>query len=39
MTASPPSPAPLVQVIVLNWNAADLTSRCVRSIEATDLVP
>ena len=36
MTASPPSPAPLVQVIVLNWNAADLTSRCVRSIEATD---
>ena len=35
MTASPPSPAPLVQVIVLNWNAADLTSRCVRSIEAT----
>ncbi len=30
--ASPPN----VRVIVLNWNAADLTSRCVRSIEATD---
>lgn len=36
MTNSPPSPTPTVRVIVLNWNAADLTSRCVRSIEASE---
>ncbi|MEZ5380446.1 MAG: glycosyltransferase [Microthrixaceae bacterium] len=26
----------MIRVVVLNWNAADLTSRCVRSIDATD---
>ena len=27
---------PLVRVVVLNWNAAWLTARCVRSLQATD---
>ena len=30
---------PSVRVVVLNWNAADLTSRCIRSIEATEWPP
>ncbi len=29
----------MIRVIVVNWNAADLTSRCLRSIEATEWPP
>ena len=37
MTAPPPSvERPFVRVVVLNWNAAGLTARCVESLLATD---
>src|SRR6476646_10133325 len=29
------SAAPMVRVVVLNWNAAELTARCLRSVLAT----
>ena len=36
MSPSPPSVTAAVRVVVLNWNAAWLTARCVRSLQATD---